>query len=98
MAEIIVALIGFIGTIVTTLIANKNTASKVDKYDAKNAIIMMIMEDHILWSEHKLPVNYQNILHEFDVYTANGGNSYLHDKVDEYKKWYAGIQEKEIRG
>ena len=48
----------------------------------------MIMEDHLAVLEDGLPTNYQNILHEFDIYSKNGGNSYVHDKIEDYKKWF----------
>ena len=48
---------------------------------------MMIMEDR-LWNEGKLPVTYQNILHEYDIYHENGGNSYITEKVESYKTWF----------
>lgn len=88
MESIIVSLIGAVATIATTVISALKAGSKADRYDAKNAIIMMILEDHILVSENKLPVNYQNILHEYDVYHANGGNSYITEKVEAYKDWF----------
>lgn len=88
MESIIVSFIGALATITTTLISARKAESKADRYDAKNAIIMMILEDRILATEGKLPVNYQNILHEYDVYHQNGGNSYITEKVENYKKWF----------
>lgn len=95
MEAIIVSLIGAIATVATTVISARKAGSKADKYDAKNSIIMMIIEDRLLWNEGKLPVNYQNILHEYDNYHANGGNSYLTEKVENYKTWFLQIQAKE---
>ena len=43
--------------------------------------------------EDKLPTNYQNVLHEFDIYKKNGGNSYMEEKVTEYKKWFAEVEQ-----
>ena len=88
MEAIIVSFIGALATITTTLISARKAESKADRYDAKNSIIMMILEDHMLCAENKLPVNYQNILHEYDVYHANGGNSYITEKVEAYKVWF----------
>ena len=88
MEAIVVSFIGALATIITTLISARKAESKADRYDAKNAIIMMILEDRILAAEGKLPVNYQNILHEYDVYHQNGGNSYITEKVENYKKWF----------
>ena len=87
MESIIVSLIGAIATIATTVISARKAGSKADKYDAKNSIIMMILEDRMLVAENKLPVNYQNILHEYDIYHQNGGNSYITEKVESYKSW-----------
>ena len=92
MEAIVVSLISALATICTTVITAKKNSNKADKYDAKNSIIMMIMEDRMLWNEGKLPINYQNILHEYDIYHENGGNSYIHDKVEAYKVWFKQIQ------
>lgn len=94
MNEIIIAAIsaGFptIATIITALIQAKTAARNA----AKQSILQMIMEDHMAVAEDKLPTNYQNILHEFDVYSRAGGNSYVHDKVEEYKRWFAEVEQK----
>lgn len=94
MESIIVSIVGAIATITTTAITARRASSKADKYDAKNSIIMMIMEDHQLVTEGKLPINYQNVLHEYDIYHANGGNSYISEKVESYKAWFKEIQAK----
>ena len=52
----------------------------------------MILEDHMANQEGHLPTNYQNILHEFDIYTKSGGNSYVAEKVEEYKKWFIEVE------
>lgn len=92
MESIVVSLIGAVATIATTVISALKAGSKADKYDAKNSIIMMILEDHMLVAENKMPVNYQNILHEYDIYHANGGNSYITEKVETYKKWFKDME------
>lgn len=43
-------------------------------------------------NEGQLPTNYQNILHEYDIYHKNGGNSYVSTKVEEYKNWFIALQ------
>lgn len=92
MTEVIIAAIsaGFptIATIVTAFIQ----AKAIDRNAAKQSILQMILEDHQAVQEGKLPTNYQNVLHEFDIYTAKGGNSYMHEKVDAYKEWFAKIE------
>lgn len=96
-AKIIIDLagvLGAVGAIITTIVTARRASSKADRYDAKNSIIMMIMEDHQLVTEGKLPINYQNVLHEYDIYHANGGNSYISEKVEDYKNWFKEIQAK----
>lgn len=77
-------------TLITSLLHAKTAARNA----AKQSILQMILEDHVAAAENRIPTNYQNILHEFDIYTAKGGNSYVHDKVEEYKKWFAELEEK----
>lgn len=76
-------------TTAITAICQSRTAKK---NDAKNSILQMILEDHVANQEGHLPTNYQNILHEFDIYANNGGNSYIHDKIEEYKKWFIEVE------
>ncbi len=38
--------------------------------------------------EGNIPENYQAVLTEYDTYNKEGGNSYVHEKVDDYIKWY----------
>lgn len=93
MTEIIVALIGSIATIITTLITSKKHRRHMDKTESKTAILFMILEDKQDKDDGHLPANYKNILHEYDIYHAAGGNSYITEKVEAYKKWYAEIEE-----
>lgn len=81
-----------LATVITAIIQSR-TASR---HAAKQSILQMILEDHVAAHEGRLPENYQNILNEYDVYTKNGGNSYTHAKVEDYKKWYAQWQAKRI--
>jgi hypothetical protein len=48
----------------------------------------MIIEDKVAVLFNGVPSNYQNILNEYDIYHKNGGNSYVTEKVENYKKWY----------
>lgn len=89
---IIIALItAGIPTIATAITAGMQSRAS-SKSAAKQSILQMILEDHMAVQEGHLPTNYQNILHEFDIYSKNGGNSYVHDKVEEYKKWWLEIE------
>lgn len=94
---VIVALITAGIPTVTTAVTAVTQARYAKKNAAKQSILQMILEDHMAVQENHLPTNYQNILHEFDLYTKNGGNSYVSDKVAEYKKWWLSI-EKERKG
>lgn len=92
---IIIALIGAIAgglptlaTIISAILQNRSSS----RHAAKQSILQMILEDHISVAEKHIPTNYQNILSEYDIYHKNGGNSYLTQKVDDYKKWYSAIE------
>lgn len=67
------------------------------KNAAKQSILQMILEDHMANQEGRLPTNYQNILHEFDIYAKNGGNSYVAEKVAEYRKWFIEVEKNRAR-
>ena len=89
---IIIALItaGFptCATALTTFFQSRTSK----KNAAKQSILQMILEDHMAAQEGHLPTNYQNILHEFDIYSKNGGNSYVAEKVEDYKRWFIEIE------
>lgn len=85
---LITAGIPTVATAITATVQSRATA----KNAAKQSILQMILEDHMAVQEGHLPTNYQNILHDYDVYVKNGGNSYVHDKVEEYKRWFISIE------
>ena len=74
-------------TIITSIIAKKYNYM----HNAKQSILQLIVEDKIRVMEGGIPENKQNILKESDVYFSNNGNSYVHEKVDNYLKWYSSI-------
>ena len=92
--QIIVTLITIgipsITTIITSLIAKKENYM----HNAKQSILQLIVEDKIRVIEGGIPENKQNILKEFDDYEKHGGNSYVREKVENYKKWYSYIVKK----
>lgn len=94
---IIIAIIGasfaFLSTVVTiaAAIVQSRTATR---NSAKSDILQMIMEDHIAVNEGHLPTNYQNILNAYEKYHKAGGNEFITDKKEDYKKWFID-QEKE---
>lgn len=93
--NIILALIGIVptlATIVTALVQNRASS----RHAAKQSIFQMILEDYMADLRKKTPTNYQNILNEYDTYHKNGGNSYVTEKVDEYKTWHAQWQAEHV--
>ena len=92
--EVMIALISAGIPTIATAITAVIQARANNKHAAKQSIFQMILEDHVAVNEGRLPTNYQNILHEYDVYHKNGGNSYVTEKVDAYKAWFIGIQNK----
>ena len=91
MEAVVVALITAGIPAIVTLWTSHNTKKYSEKHAAKSSILQMILEDKMAVMEGKLPENHQAILEEFDAYTANGGNSYLHQKVNDYEEWYKDI-------
>lgn len=96
---IIVALITIVPTTVT-VIGNlwqnskrkKDTAEQIRiaernaaKASIENAITRDILRTEIL---NKMPEAYDDIMAEYEVYHANGGNGKVTREVNEYKAWY----------
>ena len=92
MQEIIIATISAVFPMVTTIVTSSLNAKTARMNAAKSSILQLIMEDRMDWRDGKFPRNYQAVLHEFDIYTKAGGNSYVKERVEEYKKWYADIE------
>ena len=94
MKEVIIAIVSVaipsITTIITSLLAKKDNYM----HNAKQSILQLIVEDKIRVIEGGIPENKQNILKEFDEYNKKGGNSYVHEKVENYIKWYSAIIKK----
>lgn len=78
-----------LATAITALLQKRSN----NRNAAKDSILQMIMEDKMDFLYGGFPTNYQNILHEYDTYHKNGGNSYVSEKVDNYKKWFIQVQE-----
>ena len=96
---VIIAIIGAIAgvlptiaTIITALLQNRTSS----RHNAKQSILQMIIEDKVAVLFNGVPSNYQNILNEYDIYHKNGGNSYVTEKVESYKKWYIEWQASHI--
>lgn len=70
----------------SALFASRTNKKENAKNFAKNNILTLILDDQRRMDENRPIMNYQIILREFDEYSKNGGNSYVHDRVEEYKK------------
>lgn len=81
----------------TSIIVGFFNYKVASRNSAKSSILQLIMEDRMDWKDGKFPSNYQAVLHEYDIYTKAGGNSYVKERVEAYKAWYKGIQEKKAK-
>lgn len=77
-----------------TLLSGMRTRRQANKHNTRSNIMQLIIEDHVRIMENKLPENKQRIHQEYDEYVACGGNSYIHDKVEEYDAWYETLTKK----
>lgn len=90
--EVLIALISAgIPTLATTVTAIIQSRAST-RHAAKQSILQMILEDRVAVQEKSLPTNYQNVLREYDDYHKNGGNSFVTDKVNNYKEWFSQIE------
>jgi len=93
MATILVALITTCIPALTTIITARKQRSLSKMHSAKQSILQMQMEDIINYEIlHKLPRNYTNLHYEYDNYKAEGGNSDIDIKMNEYEEWYSSIK------
>lgn len=94
--EILTPLIVAVIPTITTLITSNNQKKESRMFSAKQSILQMQMEDVIsVEILHKLPYNYSNIHYEYDKYKANGGNSDIDKKMQEYEEWHNNIKIKD---
>lgn len=84
--KIIVTAITVIVPATVTLISGVKTRKQAAKNAARSSILTMILDDRIKMICREIPENYHAIHDEFDVYSENGGNSWLHEKIDEYDR------------
>ena len=90
-SQIIVAAITVCVPACVTIVTTKSVKKQANKHSARQSILQLILEDKVRVIEGGLPENYQAILDEYDEYVKNGGNSYTHAKVEDYKAWYSSI-------
>ena len=92
---LIAAIAGALPT-VATIVSELIQARSNKRNFAKQSIFSLINDDKTDALYNKAPSNYQNILNEYDEYHKNGGNSYVTEKVEAYKAWYAEWQKQLI--
>lgn len=83
---ILVAVITALIPAVVNLITSGKVMRRSRLESAKSHILTLITEDRVRMLSKQDPINYQHIMYEFDRYRRYGGNSYMCDKVKEYKK------------
>ena len=89
----IVAIISGCVTLITSHYDKKDNRM----HSARQSILQLIMEDKINVMEGGVPENKENVLTEYDEYRANSGNSYIHEKVEDYLEWYDKVTHKKER-
>ena len=92
--EVLVAAITVCVPASVTLLSSRRLRKQSNKHSTRSDIMQLIIEDHVRVMEGNLPENRQAIHDEYDEYKQNGGNSYIHQKVDEYELWYNKIKTK----
>lgn len=91
MESILVALITALLPALVTLATSAANRKREEKHAARSSILQLILEDKVAVMEGKKPENHIAILEEFDNYRNAGGNSYIHEKVDDYEDWLASL-------
>ena len=87
-AQIIVTSITVCVAALVTIVSTKSVKKQANKHSTRSDIMQLIIEDYVREIKGKPPENYQAILDEYDEYKGTGGNSYIHEKVEEYKRWH----------
>lgn len=90
--SVIIALITAGFPVIATAITAGLQYRATSRNAAKESILQMISEDKLAVLYKEMPTNYQNILHEYDIYHRHGGNSYITEKVEDYKTWFIKVQ------
>lgn len=90
MTALITTTVPALTTVITTAIQMRTNRRNA----AKQSILQMIMEDQFNWHDSKkLPINYQNVLREYEIYHKAGGNGVITRKVQEYEAWIDHIED-----
>ena len=92
---LIAAIAGALPTVATIVTAIIQARSNKRNF-AKQSIFNLINDDLTRALYGRIPENYQSILDEYDQYHKNGGNSYVSQKVEDYKAWYVEWQKQHV--
>lgn len=85
-AQIIITAITVCVPASVTIITTRSMKKQANRNSARSSILTMILDDRIRIIAHEIPENYHAIHDEYDIYQKNYGNSWLHQKVEEYDK------------
>lgn len=96
-ASILVALITTSIPAGVTIYTYKRNRKNSDMHYARQSILQLILEDKVAVLSGKIPENYQAVMNEFDEYVKNGGDSYIDEKMLEYKEWYKKHSKEDIK-
>ena len=94
---VIIAIISALIPTIATAIATAIQYRYATRNAAKSDILQMILEDHQAVQEGHLPTNYQNILNAYERYHKAGGDEFITDKKEDYKKWFISVEKKNIK-
>lgn len=95
--SVIIAIISAFIPTITTAITTAIQYRYATRNAAKSDILQMILEDHQAVQEGHLPTNYQNILNAYERYHKAGGDEFITDKKEDYKKWFISVEKKNIK-
>lgn len=93
-AQIIITAITVCVPAIVTILTTKSVKTQANRNSARSSILTMILDDKIRMIYGEVPENYHAIHDEFDFYEKNYGNSWLHQKVEEYDKAVEKFEEK----
>ena len=85
-AQIIITAITVCVPACVTICTTKSVKKQANRNSARSSILTMILDDRLRIICKEIPENYHAIHDEYDIYKANYGNSWLHQKVEEYDK------------
>lgn len=86
LAQIIITVITVCVPASVTLITAQSMKRQANRNSARSSILTMILDDRVRIICKEIPENYHAIHDEYDIYKKNYGNSWLHQKIEEYDR------------